>query len=182
MKKLIAIILLASLLVSACAPKIITKDEKKEIQNNLSNLQNQVSTLAEANSQLVLALSATPKSTNTPKIPPTATNTPTPEFTPTITLTPTITSTPTITPTMTPTPDPRKEARGNGMYLVNVDIAPGVWRSDGNNDDCYWKVSTSTGDIIDNFYGMAGGTIYISQSAFQVELDDCGTWTFLQNP
>ncbi|PKO00659.1 MAG: hypothetical protein CVU43_14030 [Chloroflexi bacterium HGW-Chloroflexi-5] len=162
--------------ISACAPKIITIEEKKDIQSKVIDLNNQIATLSKINNQIVIALSVTPKATSTPKIPPTATTTPTPVYTPTIT------ETPTITPTETPTLDPLKIPRGNGMFLVNVDIAPGVWRSDGKNDDCYWKVSTSTGDIIKNFFGMAGGTIYIPESAFEVELQDCGTWTFLQNP
>jgi hypothetical protein len=176
MNKLFLTIIVISLLLSACAPKIITEEEKSTIQSDIIDLKNQVSTLSEGNKNIIIALSATPKNTFTPIIPPTATKTPTPAFTPTIT------ATPTITPTLTPTLDPLKKARGSGMYLVNVDIAPGVWRSDGKNDSCYWKVSSTTGDIIQNYYGMAGGTIYIPESGFQVELNDCGTWTFLQNP
>jgi hypothetical protein len=176
MNRLFLTIIVISLLLSACAPKIITEEEKATIQSDIIDLNNQVSTLAEGNKNIIIALSATPKSTSTPIIPPTATKTQTPAFTPTITMTPT------ITPTVTPTLDPLKKAKGSGMYLVNVDIAPGVWRSDGKNDNCYWKVSSATGGIIRNYYGMAGGTIYIPESGFQVELNDCGTWTFLQNP
>jgi hypothetical protein len=70
-----------------------------------------------------------------------------------------------------------------GIYLVGVDIAPGVWRSTPGTSDCYWKRSTKTGDIIDNFFGLSGGTIYISPSDFQVELDtECGIWTWLSEP
>jgi hypothetical protein len=176
MNRIILTIIVISLLLSACAPKIITEEEKSTIQLEIIELKNQVSTLSVVNQNIVIALSVTPKSTSTPIIPPTATKTPTPAFTPTIT------TTPTITPTMTATLDPLKKAKGSGMYLVNVDIAPGVWRSDGKNDNCYWKVSSATGGIIRNFFGMAGGTIYIPESGFQVELDGCGTWTFLQNP
>ena len=67
----------------------------------------------------------------------------------------------------------------DGFYLVNVDIAPGIWQSLGTQDDCYWEISTKTGDIIDNHFGMAGGTMYIAASAYQVMMEDCGTWTYL---
>lgn len=106
----------------------------------------------------------------------TATSSPTPLYTATIT------PIPTDTPLPTETPDPLKAPRGNGFYLVGVDIAPGVWRSDGTQDDCYWSVTQADGDIIDNHFGMAGGTCYISPNAFQVQFEDCGTWTFIQGP
>lgn len=106
---------------------------------------------------------------------PTATSTP--EYTPTIT------QTPTTTPTITPTVDQLKTDKGPGFYLVGTDIAPGVWRSMGSSDSCYWEIDTATGDIINNHFGMAGGTMYIPTSAFQVQLDpECGRWTFLNNP
>jgi len=113
---------------------------------------------------------------------PTTTLTPTITNTPTITLMPTITNTPTITPTNVPTIDPLTMPHGDGFYLVNVDIAPGVWRSQGTGDNCYWAVTTKTGGIIDNHFGMAGGTAYISPSGFQVEFKRCGTWIYLGPP
>ncbi len=107
----------------------------------------------------------------------TPTSSPTPLHTPTETLTPTITFTP------EPTQDPLYLDHEPGIYLVNVDIAPGVWRSLGSGGECYWQRSDKTGDIIDNHYGFAGGTIYISTSDFSVQLDtECGTWTFLSPP
>lgn len=114
----------------------------------------------------------------------TATSSPTPLYTATITSTPTITPTSTVTPTITATVDVLKLDKGPGMYLVGVDIAPGVWRSTpGISNDCYWKRATKTGDIIDNYFGASGGTIYISPTDFEIELhQECGTWTFLSNP
>lgn len=117
----------------------------------------------------------------------TATSSPTPRFTSTITPTPSETPLPSSTPNATQTAKAQAEAhltqsRGSGFYLVGVDIAPGVWRSQGSQDDCYWSVTRKNGDIIDNHFGMAGGTAYISASAFQVEFDDCGTWEFLSPP
>jgi len=112
----------------------------------------------------------------------TPTYTHTPLYTATITNTPTMTLTPTNTVPPTTTLDPLKKDKGAGFYLVGVDIAPGVWRSNGTADDCYWSVTKKNGDIIDNHFGMAGGTIYISPTAFQVELlEECGTWTWLSD-
>lgn len=96
-----------------------------------------------------------------------------------------------VTPTDPPTPigpptetvDPLYAPKNPGFYLVNVDIAPGVWRSQGTGDDCYWSMNTQNGDIIDNHFGMAGGTMYISQSVFEVRMDDgCGQWLYLGPP
>jgi hypothetical protein len=104
--------------------------------------------------------------------------------TPTATATPkytsTITETPTNTATVTKTPDPTKMDKNPGFYLVGNEIAPGVWRSLGDSDSCYWEITTQTGNILSNHFGMAGGTMYIPTSAFQVMLDpDCGKWTYL---
>ena len=71
------------------------------------------------------------------------------------------------------------EPKGDGFYLINIDIAPGIWRSTGTGDSCYWAVTDRTGDIIDNHFGMAGGTAYIPATGFQVEFDDCGIWEYL---
>lgn len=119
--------------------------------------------------------------------PVTVTSTPTPLFTPTITPTPSETPLPTGTPDAAATATAIKaimltSLRGNGFYLVNVDIAPGVWRSNGSGDDCYWETSTATGDIIDNHFGAAGGSAYISPNAFQVEFARCGSWEYLGPP
>lgn len=114
----------------------------------------------------------------------------TPAATPTPKNTPTVTPTPSNTPTVTPTPNVAQTAtaqawdrmtsnKGSGFYLVNVDIAPGLWRSRGTRDDCYWSLNTKTGDIIDNHFGMSGGTAYIGSYVFQVEFDDCGSWEYM---
>jgi len=104
----------------------------------------------------------------------TSTSTSTPLFTPTIT------ETPTITPTKTNTPDPLTKDKAPGYYLVGTEIASGVWRSLGSADACYWSVNSKTGDIISNHFGMAGGTMYIPSSAFEVRLEaECGMWTYI---
>jgi len=103
--------------------------------------------------------------------------------TPTITPTPTNTGTPTATPNTTQTAQAKlREDKEDGFYLVNVDIAPGVWRSTGSGDNCYWATTAKTGDIIDNHFGLAGGTAFISPNTFQVEFNGCGTWVFVSAP
>jgi len=127
----------------------------------------------------------TPVNTQTPDIRITeriviASKTPTPTNTETPLYTPTITETPTTTPTMTATPDPLKADKYDGFYLVGVDIATGVWRSNGTGDRCWWAITTKEGKTIKNHYGMAGGTMYVSSAGYQVELEDCGYWTWLE--
>jgi hypothetical protein len=104
-----------------------------------------------------------------------------PAETATITQTPTISPIPSNTLPPTATLDAMYEDKAPGIYLVGIDIGPGVWRSEKNgNDSCYWSRTTKTGDIIDNFLGASGGTMYLAASDFQVELqDECGVWTFL---
>lgn len=103
----------------------------------------------------------------------TATLTATPKYTATIMNTPTNTNTP------VPTKDPLQKDRGDGFYLIGIDIAPGVWRSMGTGDSCYWSITTKTDSIINNHFGMSGGTMYVPASGYQVQLEDCGTWTYL---
>ena len=117
----------------------------------------------------------------------TQTYTPTPLYTPTITPTPTETPLPTVTPNAEQTATAKalqklRSPKGDGFYLVNEDIAPGVWRSNGDSSSCYWSVTRADGDIIDNHFGMAGGTAFISASAFQVEFNGCGRWEFISAP
>jgi hypothetical protein len=112
----------------------------------------------------------------------TQTQTSTPLYTPTNTLTPTTTPTPSKTPLPSPTVDALKLPFNDGNYLVGVDKAPGVWLSNGDMDNCYWEITTMTGDIINNYFGRAGGTMYVYSSAFAIHVEDCGEWTFYANP
>jgi len=131
--------------------------------------------------------------------PVTVTPTQTPLESPTITETPSdtpipsATPRPSATPSDTPTPNEAKTATAaafaalivdhpDGNYLVNVDIAPGSWRNDGSattDNNCYWTVLTETGTIIRNYFGAGKGTMFIAASAFEVQTDSCGTWTYL---
>jgi len=85
--------------------------------------------------------------------------------------------TPTLSPTATE--DPTRRSKSDGFYLVGTEMSPGLWRSQGAGDSCYWEITSKTGNIINNHFGMAGGTMYIRATDFQVRLEDCGTWVFL---
>lgn len=110
-------------------------------------------------------------------IPPTAT----PLLTSTPTRPPTATTRPTVTPSPTYTPDAtleaiaeeilaRRASRGDGFYLVGVDISPGTWRSESGYDQCYWERNNRQGDILGNHFGLSGGVMTIRGSDFQVHL------------
>lgn len=181
MKKAIIALLLSVLFIASCASiKEFEPTIESRVQSGIEEgVQATISQYTEVPTNTPFATytaypSLTPNPTYTPKIiVVTATFTSTPKYTATITLTPTDTATPTITPDVT------KMDKYDGFYLVNSEIAPGVWRSNGTQDDCYWEITTSTGDIINNHFGMAGGTMFIPNTAFQVMLEDCGTWTYI---
>jgi hypothetical protein len=78
----------------------------------------------------------------------------------------------------TPTPDPLHSSKKDGFFLVGIDIAPGIWQSSGTGNSCYWEITTKTGYILNNHFGMSGGTMYIPATAFQVQLQNCGVWTY----
>lgn len=133
----------------------------------------------------------TPNDTPTPRNSPTASYTPSVTPTPSITPSPTSSNTPTITPIPTWTPDYAQTAttealgimtspKGNGFYLVGVDIAPGKWESTGTGTRCYWARYDSSQDLLGNHYGYAGGTVTVRGTDHQVEFDDCGTWYYVE--
>lgn len=67
----------------------------------------------------------------------------------------------------------------DGSYLINKEIAAGTWRNDGAATDCYWAVTTRSGEIVSNYFGVSGGTAFIPALGFQFQTQDCGNWTFL---
>ena len=177
LKKILSVSFITLFLLSSCSyldkrvePTIIAR-----VEQTISSF-TQVPSNTPYNTQTAYP-TLTPPPTYTPRIViVTPTNTSTPLYTPTIT------ETPTKTATLTSTPDPTKTDKRPGFYLVGSEIAPGVWRSLGDSNSCYWSITTQTGSIMSNHFGMAGGTMYIPTSAFQVELDaDCGIWTYLGN-
>ena len=171
MKKYFLVLLSLGLLLPGCKP---TADQIAiPVQQTLEAIPTQT-----AFPTLTALPTYTPLPTQTPWIIiVTPTFTATPMFTPTNTIVPTSTQPPTSTPS------PLKKDKKPGFYLVGIDIAPGVWRSLGSSDSCYWSITDRYGNIINNHFGMAGGTMYIPTQSYQVQLDaDCGTWTFLQEP
>ena len=85
----------------------------------------------------------------------------------------------TATPEISPTPD-LFGVHKPGFYLVNVDIGPGQWRSTGKEDGCYAALTDSTGNILNNHFGLSGVTISIDPTIYQVEFGShCGDWVFL---
>jgi hypothetical protein len=165
MVKLISCLVIV-LLMSACAPA------QSPIINITQIAVTQINQIAitQIAQTAITQIVATQKPTQTPRII-TATplpSTPTPQFSPTPTLSPTVTLSPLFA------------IHSPGFYLIGIDIAPGIWRSTINGDECYWAVTTAKGDIINNHYGMAGGTIFISATGYQVELGPkCGDWIYL---
>lgn len=73
--------------------------------------------------------------------------------------------------------DPLLWPKEDGLYEVNKDIAPGYWiaSEDITTDGCYWARINRSGNIIQNHYGVAGITVYISPSDTVVQFDGCGT-------
>ncbi|HEY3926269.1 MAG TPA: cell wall-binding repeat-containing protein [Acidothermaceae bacterium] len=69
---------------------------------------------------------------------------------------------------------------GDGMWIVNTDIAPGTWSAPGG-DECYWaRLSGFSGDLSDTIANDDGGntpivTIYSTDVGFISE--NCGQWT-----
>ncbi|MBA4420558.1 MAG: hypothetical protein C0391_05375 [Anaerolinea sp.] len=84
-------------------------------------------------------------------------------------------------PASTPMPT-QKLDKIPGTYLIGSEIAPGNWRSMGSGDGCYWKVSDNRGEIVNNYFGVAGTIMYIPASGYIVQLEsECGNWTYLGN-
>jgi len=72
--------------------------------------------------------------------------------------------------------------KSDGFYVVGEEIMPGVWRSTGAGDGCYWErlsgLSGEFGDIIANHFGNAGVTVRIRSSDAAFSSDRCGPWEY----
>jgi hypothetical protein len=70
---------------------------------------------------------------------------------------------------------------GDGTYIVGTDILPGTYRSSGDND-CYWErlsgFSGSESDIIAN---GSNSIITIKNTDKGFDTSGCGTWTIISN-
>jgi hypothetical protein len=94
-------------------------------------------------------------------------------------------SAPVETPAQDASPSPSPTAteltatapHGDGLYLVGVDIEPGLWRSTASDQRfCYWARRKYDGVILASYYGLPGGDLLVSSTDYEVELDGCGIW------
>jgi hypothetical protein len=74
---------------------------------------------------------------------------------------------------------PLTAPRGDGSYLVGLEIAPGIWESTGTGSDCHWARLDGSLEVIDSHFGAAGGTVTIQQTDYRVEFANCGSWRYL---
>lgn len=77
------------------------------------------------------------------------------------------------------TASPTEPFKGNGTYIVNVDIAPGTWQAS-DAGSCYWSRlrgfgGAGTAEIIANNNGVGIVTISANDRGFKTSR--CGTWT-----
>jgi len=73
---------------------------------------------------------------------------------------------------------------GDGVWIVNVDIAPGTWRSETPpTGGCYWERTSGFGgelaEIIANEFTDAQQIVTIAPSDVGFKTSGCGTWTYV---
>lgn len=80
------------------------------------------------------------------------------------------------------TSDPNAPFKGEGTYIVNVDISPGTWQSSGAST-CYWERQSSFGGggkidrIIANANSQGDTIVTIDATDVGFKSARCGTWT-----
>jgi hypothetical protein len=84
----------------------------------------------------------------------------------------------TVTVTPPPPPGPKTTMTTNGTFVVNTDIAPGTYRTDGGAS-CYWArlKSLDTSDVIDNNVSDGQQVVRILPTDTAFITRGCGTWT-----
>lgn len=65
---------------------------------------------------------------------------------------------------------------GNGTFIVNRDIQPGQYRSEGG-ESCYWKRSDASGGTIDNYIGSGPAVVTVRASDATLETSRCAPFT-----
>lgn len=79
------------------------------------------------------------------------------------------------------TADPNAPFKGDGTYIVNVDISPGLWKSDGSGS-CYWaRLSDFSAEGVDGIIANDNATgptlVQIGPNDIGFTSARCGTWT-----
>lgn len=170
------IFLLAILVLAACSPEPVTL-EVTRIITQVAEVE--VTTVVEVTRlveltrivELVVTETSTPTLENAP-----TTNTPTPTPSPAPTETPDLPQVTTVETTESLT-----SPKGSGIFTVGVDILPGKWHSTGLGTDCYWARLDANQELLDNHFGLAGGTVNIKETDYEVEFENCGTWEYVDN-
>lgn len=88
-------------------------------------------------------------------------------------------------PTDVPTDEPVVDEspvspKGDGIYLVGEEIAEGNWKSTGSGFGCKWTRLDENKEVLRKFVGNAGGTLTIQPGDYEVEMENCGTWEFVE--
>ncbi len=73
-----------------------------------------------------------------------------------------------------------KAPKSDGFFTVGTEIAPGTWESNGSGDSCYWARLDDQQEEIANHFGLAGGSVTILPTDYEVVFRDCGTWTLVK--
>lgn len=65
---------------------------------------------------------------------------------------------------------------GSGVFEVNTRIQPGIYRTTGDVQNCYWERLDSAGEIIDNNFVSAAtqAEVTVQASDFSVHFSGCG--------
>ena len=71
------------------------------------------------------------------------------------------------------------ETKESGFYTVGVEIAPGMWRSNGQGGGCYWARLDRFQDITANYFGNAGVAVYVNPADYEVNFNDCGQFSYV---
>jgi hypothetical protein len=70
---------------------------------------------------------------------------------------------------------------GPGTWLVNEEIAPGLWQNSDASEGCSWwrlsNLSDGEGAVLDNGFGYSNLTVEISATDRAFDSKGCGTWT-----
>lgn len=69
----------------------------------------------------------------------------------------------------------------DGVYLVDVTISSGLWRSIPQQEGgyCYWARRKYDGILLDSHYAPGGSEVLIRPTDYEVEFDGCGTWVYM---